>query len=274
MKHLLFTLLLFPVLGFAQVPDSLETQVVRDELIEVAHDTVHVQGDPNLAKTPYDILEASDSLTIVYSGTLAGTFSAGASERLLVNTQHAVMFQAGRLSLPLSASYNLGYTNGQQKEGELYYITSPSYDVRHWRIYNDVEYESSRLLGIDSRFLLGGGIGYRILGKQGNNLTISNLVLRETTLYDDNILKQLVRSSTRLKFTLSTGIFTWASSSFFQPALNSEDYRASTNNSVSIRVNKLFSVTFASNYRYESVVQVGRNNGNLLTTVGATLNLH
>lgn len=215
-----------------------------------------------------------DSTSITYDATLSGTYSYGNSNRFLASTQHTVLMKAGRVVVPMSASYTIGYIGTIQREGEFDYISSPTYDHGRWRVYNDAEYEISRLFGIDARFLIGGGLGYQVIKDKKVSLTVSDLVLEESTAYFDGSSRRMVRNSIRTKLLLMLGIVEISNITFYQPAVDRFDYRFNTTNTVSVRVAKNVTGLFKSSYKYESYVLPGKSNSNILMSIGAGVSFH
>ncbi len=224
---------------------------------------------------------------LAYSLGVEGDFRSGNLQRSLYTLRATAEYVPKRAWLGFYASprYSYGKTSGLLQEDELFLDLNVTLFYARHDVYGLAfsVFEKSHLRQITGRRYGGGGVGWRITGglrRPGAKLkiTLTNALLYESTDFYENPGEPsrdvtVLRNSTRLRLTASwfDGRLTLANTSFFQPALNRPNLRASvvTQALISLTKRLAFSLTLENNY--ESVVAEGRQNADTHLTVGLTL---
>lgn len=212
-----------------------------------------------------------DTTLIVYTGQLTGAYSAGGVNRTLVSTAHTATFTRGEhVGLPLSGNFVYGKQDRLLKERELLVNATPYYRLERFRFYGIGGFERSNLRGIDRRIQLGAGPGWAFYSDSlGREVSVSNLLIRESTHFQDGSQRVTARSSARLKIAYSRSIITLSALTFYQPSLDDfSDYRFSNLTTLALKLTRRLAANFTYNYTHESRVIEGRFNDNTNITVG------
>jgi hypothetical protein len=212
-----------------------------------------------------------DTTLIVYTGQLTGAYSAGGVNRALLSTAHTATFTRGEhVGLPLSGSFIYGKQDRLLKERELLVNATPYYRLDRFRFYGIGGFERSNLRGIDRRVQLGAGPGWAFYSDSlGREVSVSNLLIRESTNFQDGTQRVTARSSARLKIAYSRSIITLSVLTFYQPSLSDfSDYRFSNLTTMALKLTRRLAVNFTYNYTHESRVIEGRFNDNTNVTLG------
>ena len=134
--------------------------------------------------------------------------------------------------------------------------------------------EQSNLRAIARRFVGGAGAGYTLYTDTlSNEVGISQFFLYEHTEYLNGLLREVPRSSTRLKLRLGgRGPVVLTGLAYYQPSLQdvAHDYRLNLTSGLNFNLSKHLALTAAFSYSYESIAVEGRAPGNSNLTVGFT----
>ncbi|MGY2132179.1 DUF481 domain-containing protein [Hymenobacter sp. HD11105] len=214
-----------------------------------------------------------DTTIIVYTGQLTGAYSAGGVNRTLLSSTHTASFTRGEhVGLPLSGSFIYGKQDRLLKEREFLLNATPYYRLNRFRFYGIGGFESSNLRGIERRVQLGAGPGWAFYSDSlGREVSVSNLLIRESTNFRDGTERVTARSSARLKVAYSHSILTISALTFYQPSLEDfADYRFSNLTTLALKLTRRLAVNFTYNYTHESRVIEGRFNDNTNVTLGVS----
>jgi len=209
-----------------------------------------------------------------YTASLTGIYSTGTVERIYFTTSHTANFKlTKRWLLPASASFSYGKQDGLLRERELLGLLTPTYQRGRVNYYLLGDGEQSNLRAIARRFVVGGGGGYILYADTlQNEVALSQFFLYEYTEYLAGLLREVPRSSTRLKLRLGKGPIVLTGLVFYQPSLQNfvNDYRFNLTSGLNFTVSKHLALTAAYSYSYESIAVEGRAPGNGNLTVGFT----
>lgn len=221
---------------------------------------------PALAQKP-------DTTLIRYSGQLSGQYTSGGVNRTLFATTHSVTLLRGlHFGAPVTGSFTFGKQDGRLREREWLLNATPYYWKGHFRFYGIGGYERSNLRGIDNRYQLGAGPGWAFYQDSlGREVAVSNLLIREATYFQDGSSRTVSRNSTRLKVAYSYRVFTFNSTTFYQPNLQDfSDYRVSQLSTLALRFTPRFAITGTYTYTFENRIPEGKSRDNTNVTIGVT----
>lgn len=209
-----------------------------------------------------------------YTATLTGIYSTGTVERVYLTTSQTGNFKLStHWLLPASASFSYGKQNGLLNERELQGLLTPTYQRGRVKYYLLGNAEQSNLRAIARRFVTGVGAGYQLYADTlQNELSVSQFFLFEHTEYLDGLLREVPRSSTRLKVRYGAGPVVLTGLLFYQPSLQDVggDYRLNLTSGLNFTVSRHLALTAAFSYSYESVAVEDRSPSNSNLTVGFT----
>jgi hypothetical protein len=269
---LLAVSLALPGRALAQRPDSTSTRVAADTAAApvVASSAGAAGGLPSSEFETYNV----NGRGIRYTAALTGIYSTGTVERVYFTTSHTGNLALGRhWLLPAALNFSYGRQDGALRERELLGLFTPAYQKGRLKYYALGEAEQSNLRAIARRLVVGGGVGYQLyLDTLRNEVSVSQFFLYEHTRYLEGLLRQVPRSSTRLKVRLSKGQVVFSSLIFYQPSLQNVagDYRVNSTSNLSFNVSRHLALTAAYTYSLESVAVENRNALNTNLTVGFT----
>ena len=261
-----------PGRALAQRPDSTITKVAADTAAApvVATSAGASGGLPSSEFETYNV----SGTGIRYTAALTGIYSTGTVERVYFTTNHTGNLALGKhWLLPAALNFSYGRQDGDLRERELLGLFTPAYKVGRLKYYALGEAEQSNLRAIARRLVAGGGVGYQFyLDTLRNEVTVSQFFLYEYTRYLDGLLREVPRSSTRLKLRLSRGPVVFTSLIFYQPSLQNftGDYRINSTSNLSFTVSRHLALTAAYTYSQESVAVENRSPINTNLTVGFT----
>ena len=265
--------LALPTIGRTQTaPDSTSTRVAADTTAPpvVVPSASAAGGLPSSEFETYNV----NGQGIRYTAALTGIYSTGTVERIYFTTSHTGNLALGKhWLLPAALNFSYGKQDGLLRERELLGLVTPAYKRGRLKYYALGEGEQSNLRAIARRFVVGGGVGYQFyLDTLRNEVTVSQFFIYEHTEYLEGLLRQVPRSSTRLKLRLSKGPVVFTALGFYQPSLQDvrHDYRINTTSSLNFNVSRHLALTAAYTYSYESVAVEGRSSLNTNLTVGFT----
>ena len=210
-----------------------------------------------------------------YTATLTGIYSSGTVERIYFTTSHTANIKLSKhWLLPASASFSYGKQDGLVRERELLGLLTPTYQRGRVKYYLLADAEQSNLRAIARRFVGGAGAGYALYADTLNNVVgISQFFLFEHTDYLNGLLREVPRSSTRLKVRVGgRGPVVLTGLLYYQPSLQNaaNDYRLNLTSGLNFNLSKHLALTAAFSYSYESIAVEGRAPGNSNLTVGFT----
>lgn len=211
-----------------------------------------------------------------YTAALTGIYSTGTVERIYFTTSHTgnlVLGKRKRWLLPAAVNFSYGKQDGLLRERELLGLFTPAYQVGRLKYYALGEAGQSNLRAIARRYVVGGGVGYQFYHDSlQNEVTLSQFFLYEYTDYLGGLLRQVPRSSTRLKLRFGKGPVVFTTLAFYQPSLQDVggDYRINSTSSLNFTVSRHLALTANYAYSFESVAVEGRSPLNTNLTVGFT----
>jgi putative salt-induced outer membrane protein YdiY len=268
-------LLLYSAGIIAQTPDSTKTPVTST----INTTSIDTTGDD---ETDFQSTDKRDKLpNWFYSIGLDGTASSGNVNRQLLNLKTTLNYENQKSIYGFFTSPRFQYgTNSDilQEREILLDVNSTLFYAQH-DVYGLFfgAFEQSNIRKIASRFNLGIGIGWRILGgrktpKSKVKLSVSNALVREVT---DFIIKQdrnVYRNSTRirLKYDIIPEKLFFQSVVFLQPSLLDDYYRWNSSTQLSYKVGKHLSILASFENSYENFNTVGVQNAQTNTTIGLT----
>ena len=265
--------LALPGRALAQTPgDTTSTQTQADTTAApvVAPSVGAVGGLPSSEFETYNV----SGTGVRYTAALTGIYSSGTVERIYFTTSHTANLALGRhWLLPAAFNFSYGKQDGTLRERELLGLFTPAYRQGKLKYYALAEGEQSNLRAIARRLVGGGGVGYQFyLDTLRNELTVSQFFLYEHTQYLEGLLREVPRSSTRLKLRVSKGPVVFTTLAFYQPSLQdfNGDYRLNTTSSLSFGVSRHLALTATYTYSYESIAVDDRRPLNTNLTVGFT----
>jgi len=211
---------------------------------------------------------------IRYTASLTGIYSTGTVERMYFTTSQTGNFKLSKhWLLPTSFGFSYGKQDGLLRERELQGLLTPTYQRGRVKYYLLANAEQSNLRAIARRLVAGAGAGYQLYTDTlSNEVGISQFFIYEHTEYLGGLLREVPRSSTRLKVRASKGPVVFTSQLFYQPSLQDVggDYRLNLTSGLNFDLSRHLALTAAFSYSYESVAVEGRAPGNSNLTVGFT----
>ena len=281
MKLLLTTaLLLFLLPAFAQnteQPDPLRPARPDSTKTAPAADTT----DTALGQDDEKELDDDDTTSASYRFrfTADGTFTSGNVNRSLLQLVSAFDVDLSKVvKLSSNPSFVYGRQNGFLNERE-YFADARITLFHEKRLYYLAfgAFEKSNLRQILTRYTVAAGLGYKLLVRKRAYISLTDVLLHETTdfalLNDINVW----RNSARLfgEYTFGHDQWTVSHTAFYQPALRrqgDQPLNVRWNGSVSLQykfnANLSFRTTLANSY--ESVVVPGRVTTDTRLTLGLT----
>jgi putative salt-induced outer membrane protein YdiY len=273
--NLLFSILLLLSLNnlSAQTPDS--TQIPIPKSVEV-----NATPDTTQSDTEFQSTDERDKLpTWYYSIGLDGTTSSGNVNRQLLNFKTTLNFENPKsiFGFFTAPKFQYGTNSDLLQEREIFAdLNSTLFYAKH-NVYILIfgAYEQSNLRKITSRYNIGVGIGWKILGgktspKSKIKLSISNAIVREVTDFETKQDKDVYRNSTRLKirYDIVPEKLYIQSVAFFQPSLTDNYYRWNSSSQISYKVGKHLAILASFENTYENFNVVGIQNAQTNTTFG------
>lgn len=214
-----------------------------------------------------------DGSGVRYTAAITGLYTTGTVERVYFSTSHTGGLAVGHWQFPAALNYSYGRQDGALRERELLVLSTPDYRIRKWKFYALGEFETSNLRAITRRVVAGGGVGYQLYADTlSNELALSTFLLNERTDYntEPELLRHVVRSSTRLKLRLNVGVVSFSELLFYQPSLKDPggDYRLNSASVLAIKLYKHLALNMAYTFSYESVVVQNRDQADATLSVG------
>jgi hypothetical protein len=235
--------------------------------------TPATSGAAALPSSEFETYNVSGS-GVRYTAALTGIYSTGTVERIYFTTSHTANLEVSKhWLLPAAFNFSYGRQQGLLNERELLALLTPTYKRGRLKYYLLGEGERSNLRAINKRFVTGAGVGYQLYADTlRNEVSLSQFFLFEHTDYLNGLLREVPRSSTRLKLRASKGQVVFTALAFYQPSLTNvnRDYRFNLTSGLNFNVTRHLALTAAYSYSYESIAVEGRNPANSNLTVGFT----
>lgn len=279
MKKIILSIIIlfnFSTKIFSQVPDSTQTPVIASP------NTVSTDTTADDEETEFESTDEREKLpNWFYSVSLDGTASSGNVNRQLLNFKTTLNYENPKsiFGFFTSPRFQYGTNSDVLQEREIGLDINSTLFYSQHDVYGLLfgAFEQSNIRKISSRFNIGIGIGWRILGGKKNpnarfKLSISNAFVREIT---DFIIKQdrnVYRNSTRirLKYDIIPDKLFFQSVVFLQPSLIDEYYRWNSSTQLSYKVGKHISILASFENTYENFNTIGIQNAQTNTTIGLT----
>ena len=272
LKFLLLFLLIVTKLS-AQVPDSTHTPINTNVKTDVNVDTTQ-------SNTEFQTTDEKGKLpTWFYSVGVDGTTSSGNVNRQLLNFRTTLNFENSKsiFGFFTSPKFQYGTNSDILQEREILLDLNSTLFYAQNDIYGLVfgSYEQSNLRKISTRYNVGLGIGWKILGgektpKSRVKLSISNAIVHEVTDFEAKQDKNIYRNSTRIKlrYNIIQDKMFLQSVVFLQPSLTDNYYRWNSSSQFSYKVGKHVAILLSFENSYENFNVIGIQNSQTNTTFG------
>ena len=274
-KTLIFfvTIFCFNLESFAQdpVPDSTKTQDNSKNTVKV--DTTEKENE-------FQSIEEREKLpSWYYSIGIDGTTSSGNVNRQLLNLKSTLNFEKTKsiFGFFMSPKFQFGTNSDQLQEREIFLDLNSTLFYSKHNVYMLFfgAYEQSNLRKISSRYNVGLGIGWKILGginspKSKVKLSVSNAIVHESTNFEIKEDSKIYRNSTRVKlrFDIIEDKIFIQSVAFLQPSLTDNYYRWNSSSQLSYKVGKHISILASFENTYENFNVLSIQNSQTNTTFG------
>ncbi len=257
----------------AQTPDTIQIPVPKSVEAVISVDTTK-------SNTEFQSTDQQDKLpTWFYSIGLDGTTSSGNVNRQLLNFKITLNFENSKsiLGFYTAPKFQFGKNSDVLQEREILLDLNSTLFYAQHDLYGLIfgAYEQSNLRKISSRYNIGLGIGWKILGgkktpKSRVKLSISNALLHEVTDFETKQDKNVFRNSTRfkIKYDIIPDKMIFQSIIFLQPSLNDNYYRWNSSSQFSYKVGKHIAILASFENTYENFNVVGIQNSQTNTTFG------
>jgi hypothetical protein len=219
-----------------------------------------------------------------YSFGADGVYNSGNVNRQLLTLRASVNFEKPKSiwGFNTSPKYQYGRNNKILQEREFYADLNNTLFYSQSDVYGLVfgSYEESNLRKINSRFMLGLGVGYKIIGSKNHpnsrvKLGISNAFLKEKTDFYTREDRNIWRNSTRvkLKAELIKDKLFFNNVTFFQPSITSNYLRWNAFSQIQLKVAKHISLTAALENSFENINTEGVKNTQINAILGFSYSL-
>ncbi|HLO44838.1 MAG TPA: DUF481 domain-containing protein [Leadbetterella sp.] len=219
-----------------------------------------------------------------YSFGADGVYNSGNVNRQLLTLRASVNFEKPKSiwGFNTSPKYQYGRNNKILQEREFYADLNNTLFYSQSDVYGLVfgSYEESNLRKINSRFMLGLGVGYKIIGSKNHpnsrvKLGISNAFLKEKTDFYTREDRNIWRNSTRIKLKaeLVKDKLYFNNVTFFQPSITSNYLRWNAFSQIQLKVAKHISLTAALENSFENINTEGVKNTQINAILGFSYSL-
>ncbi|MCP9763635.1 DUF481 domain-containing protein [Lacihabitans soyangensis] len=216
-----------------------------------------------------------------YSFGADGVYNSGNVNRQLLTLRASINYEKPKSiwGFNTSPKYQYGRNNKILQEREFYADFNNTLFYSQSDVYGLVfgSYEESNLRKINSRFMLGLGVGYKIIGSKNHpnsriKLGISNAFLKEKTDFYTREDRNIWRNSTRvkLKVELIKDKLFFNNVTFFQPSVTSNYLRWNAFSQIQLKVAKHISFTAALDNSFENINTEGVKNTQINAILGFT----
>ncbi len=272
-NFLLLFLFLAITKSIAQTPDT--TQIPVPKSVEAV-----ITVDTTQSDTEFQSTNQQDKLpTWYYSIGLDGTTSSGNVNRQLLNFKTTLNFENPKsvFGFYTSPKFQFGMNSDVLQEREILLDLNSTLFYAQHDVYGLVfgAFEQSNLRKITSRYNVGLGIGWKILGgkktsKSRVKLSVSNAIVHEVTDFETKQDRNIYRNSTRIKikYDIIPDKMFFQSIVFLQPSLNDNYYRWNSSSQISYKVGKHLAILASFENTYENFNVVGIQNSQTNTTFG------
>ena len=257
----------------AQTPNS--TQIPVPKSVETT-----IVVDTSQSETEFQSTNQKEILPIwFYSIGLDGTTSSGNVNRQLLNFKTTLNFENPKsiVGFFTSPKFQFGMNSDVLQEREILLDLNTTLFYAQNDVYGLIfgAYEQSNLRKISTRYNVGVGIGWKILGgkktpKSKLKLSVSNAIVREVTDFETKQDKDTYRNSTRFKirYDIIADKMFFQSVVFLQPSLNDNYYRWNSSSQFSYKVGKHIAILASFENTYENFNVIGIQNSQTNTTFG------
>lgn len=257
----------------AQTPDS--TQIPSPKSVETT-----ISIDTTQSSTEFQATDEREKLpTWYYSIGLDGTTSSGNVNRQLLNFKTTLNFENPKsiFGFFTAPRFQYGMNSDVLQEREILLDLNTTLFYAQHDVYGLIfsAFEQSNLRKIVSRFNVGVGIGWKILGgkktpKSKLKLGMSNAIVHEVTDFETKQDRNVYRNSTRfkIKYDIIPDKMFFQSIIFLQPSLNDNYYRWNSSSQFSYKVGKHIAILASFENTYENFNVVGIQNSQTNTTFG------
>lgn len=214
-----------------------------------------------------------------YTIGLDGVYNSGNVNRELVALRLSLNHEREKSiwGFYTSPKFQYGRNNDLLQERELFFDINNTFFYSQSDVYGLLfgSAEQSNLRKINSRYIAGIGVGYKISGGKRNpkakvKVSVSNAILKEVTDFYTREDRNVWRSSTRVKIKaeiIKNQLF-FSNITFFQPSLSSSYLRWNAFSQLILKVRKHISFTAALENSYENINVEGVKNTQVNATIG------
>jgi hypothetical protein len=216
-----------------------------------------------------------------YSFGADGVYNSGNVNRQLLTLRASINYEKPKSiwGINTSPKFQYGRNNKILQEREFYADLNNTLFYSQSDVYGLVfgSYEESNLRKINSRFMLGLGVGYKIIGSKNHpnsrvKLGISNAFLKEKTDFYTREDRNIWRNSTRIKLKaelIKDKLF-FNNVTFLQPSITSNYLRWNAFSQIQLKVAKHISFTAALDNSFENINTEGVKNTQINAILGLT----
>ena len=209
-----------------------------------------------------------------YRFTADGTITAGNVNRALLQLTSSIDYRLSNyFRLSSNPSFVYGKQNGILAEREYFSDLRTTYRGERRLYYLAFgSYERSNLRQINHRLTAAVGAGYKLLNHKRAYISLTDVILSESTDFTELNDVSIVRNSARLfgEYSFDNDRIKVTHTAFYQPALGRYNVRWNASLSVQLKVTEVVSLRSTLANAYESLVVPGRQNNDLRFTVGLT----
>ncbi len=209
-----------------------------------------------------------------YRFTADGTITAGNVDRALLQLTSSIDYRLSNyFRLSSNPSFVYGKQNGILAEREYFGDLRTTYRGERRLYYLAFgSYERSNLRQINHRLIAAAGAGYKLLNRKRAYISLTDVLLSESTDFTELNDISIIRNSARLfgEYSFDNDRIKVTHTTFYQPALGRYNVRWNASLSVQLKITEVVSLRSTLANAYESLVVPGRQNNDLRFTVGLT----
>lgn len=209
-----------------------------------------------------------------YRFTADGTITTGNVNRALLQLTSSIDYRLSNyFRLSSNPSFVYGKQNGILAEREYFGDLRTTYRGERRLYYLAFgSYERSNLRQINHRLTAAVGAGYKLLDHKRAYISLTDVILSESTDFTELNDISIIRNSARLfgEYSFDNDRIKVTHTAFYQPALGQYNVRWNASLSVQLKVTEVVSLRSTLANAYESLVVPGRQNNDLRFTVGLT----
>lgn len=272
--------LLFPLILILSIT-HLSAQTLDSSQATVSKNVKEgIMIDTTKEETEFQSTEEREKIpSLFYSIGVDGTTSSGNVNRQLLNIKSTLNFEKSKsiFGFFMSPKFQYGTNSDLLQEREIFLDLNSTLFYSNHNVYMLFfgAYEQSNLRKISTRYNVGAGIGWKILGglksaKSSVKLSISNAFVHESTNFEIKEDSKIYRNSTRIKlrFDFIQDKFFIQSVAFLQPSLTDNYYRWNSSSQISYKVGKHIAILASFENTYENFNVLGIQNSQTNTTFG------